>query len=318
MSFSFTNSLATPYSSHLSANRLTFGQIALQLYSSMVVATSVNRMSKTVSEHIDLNFQNLRSSLNTDIQRLNNTINLSTKEITSHITSLSNDIKDLASHFDMAIGQVVSTLYFISDEYTNGIQQLALILSNPNKIQAKEHFYDGLELYFKGTQFIERTRWFKDSLKHLLASVELYENNPYAHFLIAHIYHFIPELQNFIKSLDHYTLAYTYSEATGNSMLTAQSYLYAGWMQAVLNQDYDEAISLTTKALEYDNNLDLAKYNLAKFYSLINIKGECLEYLKELIQSNYSEYCDAIISDADFDFVRDAIVPFEKIAKPID
>jgi hypothetical protein len=214
-------------------------------------------------------------------------------------------INSLRSSFDISMGKVLLQFDIMRSEINNSLSKIIDLMENSRKVEAWEHFRDAMEFYKEGCMVDGKPKWFKDALKHFILSVEKYERNPIAHLHIAHIYHYQQELQNFDKALEHYRNCYVYGESDESSHdVAAQGYFYAGWLSASVFGDLDNAVSLTSRAIELDKNISEAYYHLSKFLSLKGDPASSIAYLERAILKFDRNYAIKAVRDVDFSPIR--------------
>jgi len=276
-----------------STSKLSYGQMASTKIISDTITENTTYLAKTISSEL--------SGISSNIENLTDTVQFGLEEVSFGINGLRAD-------FDIAMGKVMLQFEMLRSEMKAGFEHIINILENRRKTEAQEHFRDAISFYKDGCRFPDKPQWFKDALRHFMESVNGYERNPLAHLHIGHIYHYQKDQMNFEKALKHYQLCYTYGEADKNDYcVAAQGYFYAGWLNAVVLQNLNEAIKLTNTALEFDENLAEAHYHLAKFYSLSNQKDSAIHHLRKAIVSFDRDYCIKAGFDSDFNPIRDDV-----------
>ncbi len=272
------------------------------------ISSGMERVDNSILE-LDNSMQMGFGEVTSGISNLSDTMNEGMSHLGSVMTEgfegLSSDIQSLHSDFNMAMGGVLLQFEMQREEMKQGFDSIISILENKRKTDAAEDFNDAIEFYNDGCKFIDKPIWFKNAHKHFSASIDKYERNPLAHLHLAHIYHYQEEFRDFDKALEHYELCFTYGEADEKSKaVTAQGYFYAGWLEAVISSNYDEAIKLTKRVIEFDPKLvEKAYYNLAKFYSLKRDAKNSIHYLELLIKNYDRTYAIKVKSDADFQII---------------
>ncbi len=276
--------------------------------SAAVIAEGNMHSAELLSETLDINFDFLAETvaksttiLHKDVQQLNGTVSLGLSEVKYGIAGLQ-------SRFDIGMGKSLAQFELMRNEIQDSFNEVIKLLENKRKSQANEHFGDAIDYYNDGCRFPDKPKWMENALNHLLASVKEYDRNPLAHFLIGHIYHYEKSHQNFEKAVIHYTTAYTYGEANPKDYsVAAQGCFYAGWLQAAVFHNLEDAVRLTKESLRFDNNIPESHYHLAKFYSVLGEHHKAIEHLETAIKKFDKEYCKKAVRDPDFYSIRNEV-----------
>jgi len=283
------------YPAYVSSNQYTYelGKIKHAVdMNTVVTAGSAYYVSKRIEEASE---------------QVNSAIYESTIEITSRMDKVSSGIELLQSNFDISMGKVLIQLEMNNKIMKKGFNALINLMKNKRKVEASEHFTDAAQFYENGCKYLDKPQWFKDALKHLLLSVDIFEMNPMAHLYIGHIYHYQPEFMDLELADYHYKLCAMYGEANKDSLhIAGQGYFYAGWLSAVKN-NYEEAINLTKTAIDLSPNLAEAYYNLAKYYAVEGNYDESCKHLAKAIFDFDPDYGLKYFIDMDFESRIDEI-----------
>lgn len=264
------------------------------------VATAQAVTSAISTKLIVDSIQTMSSDICESIEDVGNTLSWDLDQVKEGIAGLHAD-------FNIACGKVLAQFELSRVEVNAGFMDILDIMMNQRKFQAKENFFDGMGYYKDGCRFPHNAQWFSDALKHLLLTVDLYSRNPLAQLHIGHIYHYQEEHRDFAKAIEHYTKCYVYGEANKkHHKIAAQGCFYAGWLYAVINKDYIEAVEFMKKAIELDPRLGEAYFNMAKFYSLMDNPAEAVKNLRFAIENYDRKYCLKAALDKDFDNIAKA------------
>lgn len=206
----------------------------------------------------------------------------------------------LKASMDMGMSSIVSQFELQRQEIQRGLDQLADLLANQNKVAAHEHFREGkrsLEQYLKHP---EEAQFLIDAEHYLNLSIELYRGNPFCHMYLGHLFQEASEKFELGKSLTHYHLAATYAKGLANQSLLALAYFHAAWICYVMGEPR-EAIELSKLSIENDPTcIPEAHYNLAKYYAHQGQAAAALKALEHAIRKFDPLYALKANLDADF------------------
>lgn len=285
------------------ARHVTAGNIATnyQLY-------RIGRLIEEDTGRIEVALRTGFSGANKRLSRIDDSLRSGFRAVHYRLKRVDRGIAGLRADFNIAMGKVLLQFELSTGSLRTGLDEIAGLLRNPRKTEAREHFEDGMKCYSEGCAQPEHEQWFADALNYFRKSVELHSRNPVAHLHLGHIRHYQREHRDFAEAIRHYRSCYVYAQTDPKQQgLAAQGYFYAGWLEAAANKNFKEAITLTLKALELDPNLPEAHYNLAKFYSCAGEKEAALKYLATAVTRFDRSYLIKATADRDFDGLQEEI-----------
>ncbi|TAE48067.1 MAG: hypothetical protein EAZ89_16090 [Bacteroidetes bacterium] len=209
-------------------------------------------------------------------------------------------IAGLKSALDMGMAGIVSQFELERAELKAGFEQLADLLENSRKTEARERFRDGKTAYEQYLRHPEEGQFLADALEYLNQSVQIYRGNPYAHLYMGHIRQEAASFYDLFAAREHYLLCATYAKGLNNPSLAALGYFMGAWLSYVLGE-FDESIRLGELSREYDpEGLPENWFNLARTYARLSKSSLAIERLDRAIRRFDPLY--ALKAELDEDF----------------
>jgi hypothetical protein len=274
---------------------------------------AVNSSIRSLEKGISCHFEKTNKTLSTISSQLDD-VSSQMASINGQLTTMSGQLVGISSQLDRLVGSVeslsgkidngfssvVHSLNMIHNTAIKGFKDITSILSAPNKTLAKEHFLDGIELYNMSCRFPDKHQFQLASLKHLSTSVDLYEINPIAYFVMGNLCSAFDGARDLQSATKFFILASDYGEAMSLYRLASLCLSNASLIIADTDSDMDKALSLARNAVELYPRQHSSRYNLLILLQHSGKMDECIQVATELVKDTNGAAYDVFANDESY------------------
>lgn len=278
-----------------------------EIHSALIDQTQVMALGfDRVSTRLEVGFDQVNENLGTVADRVDQVGGA----VLATGDRLQQGIKGLSATMDMGMTGIMTQIELQRSEMQAGLAQIADILRNSRKTEAKERCEDGIADYERYLQHPDEPAFLEDALAYLKESASIYRGNPYTHLYLGHVFHEAGQFYDLEEAFKHYNACATYAKGLNNRSLAGMGYFMAAWI-AYVKGDLDEAIHLGELSEAYDpDGLPENLYNLAKYFARKGDSQQALRYLHTVIDRFDPQYALKANVDADFEPISGELSAF--------
>lgn len=246
------------------------------------------RLDKSIAHSASAQKEELRYLLEKNNKHLDKITGSVADTMKVGVDEIKHSIQKLENYLGAKLNGIKETIQY----HTSVSENILKVLYNSISNESRQHYEEGIKCYQKGVRLPAK--------REFLRAVDASPTNYLAYLCLGFME---AEENEYQKAVEYFDLAEKFSDHSPDNHKLAVANLA---LNHHLVGENVEAIRTIRKALDlYPDNTEFS-YDLAKYKSFAGFTHETISILRNLIENDW-EFWGKVISDPDFDHVRDSI-----------